>query len=49
VFYYLDANFTADGGARPATGRPAYLYTVDPVAAQATKQTITGAFDFVTG
>ena len=28
LFYYLDANFTSNGGARPAGGRPIYLYVL---------------------
>ena len=49
VFYYFDANFTAGGGARPQTGRPAYLVTVDPIRAEATTQVLNGAVDYPTG
>lgn len=48
-FYYLDANFTAGGGARPPKGREAYLFSVDPATGGTTKQTISGAVDFTTG
>lgn len=49
VFYYVDANFTANGGARPAGGREMYLYTVDPVSGSTQKQTVSGAVDFPVG
>lgn len=49
VFYYLDANFTANGGPRPATGRPVYLYEIDPTNGNATKRAVSGARDFPTG
>ena len=49
VFYYLDANFTANAGERPAKGRPVYLYTVDPERATATSAVVKGASDFPTG
>lgn len=49
VFYYLDANFTADAGERPLAGRPIYLYTVDPTTGQGSKRVVSGATDFPTG
>lgn len=49
VFYYLDANFTANGGVRPSGGRPVYLYTVDANTGKATKQTVSGAVDYPVG
>jgi hypothetical protein len=49
VFYYVDANFTANGGARPAEGREMYLYTVDPVSGKTNKQTVSGAVDYPVG
>lgn len=49
LFYYVDANFTANGGARPAGGREMYLYTVDPVGGTTHKQTVSGAVDFPVG
>lgn len=49
IFYYLDANFTAAGGARPPKGREAYLFSVDPTTGATTQQTVTGAVDFPTG
>jgi len=49
LFYYLDANFTANGGDRPAAGREAFIYSVDPVTGKSQRTTITGATDFPTG
>ena len=48
-FFYLDSNFTADGGRRPATGRPFYLYTLDPATGESTQRTVSGAKEFPTG
>lgn len=49
VFYYIDANFTADAGVRPAAGREVFLITVDPVAGTAVQTAVTGAKDFPVG
>jgi len=49
VFYYVDANFTANGGERPESGREMYLYAVDPVSGATHKQTVSGAVDFPVG
>lgn len=48
-FYYLDANFTAGGGARPTSGREIYLYTVDAISGKGSKQTVRGAVDYPVG
>ena len=49
VFFYLDANFTADAGVRPVAGRDVFLITVDPVAGTAVQTAVTGATDFPVG
>lgn len=49
VFYYLDANFTANGGVRPSGGRPIYLYTIDAATGKSSKLTVSGAVDFPVG
>jgi hypothetical protein len=49
VFYYLDANFTANGGTRPSTGRPIYLYSVDAETGIGSKLTVQGAVDYPVG
>ena len=49
LFHYIDANFTANGGSRPADGRDMYLYSVDPVAGTTEKKTVSGAKDFPVG
>jgi hypothetical protein len=48
-FYYLDANFTAAGGARPAGGRDVLLYTCEPTSGAVTRATVAGAKDFPVG
>ena len=49
LFYYFDANFTANGGARPETGREVYMYSVNPATGDVKKTVIDGATDFPTG
>mmetsp|Transcript_28096 Transcript_28096/g.45235 ORF Transcript_28096/g.45235 Transcript_28096/m.45235 type:complete len:517 (-) Transcript_28096:123-1673(-) len=49
LFYYFDANFTANGGARPAGGRDTYLVSVDPTTGQAKPMLVEGAKDYPTG
>jgi hypothetical protein len=49
VFYYLDANFTTGGGERPAKGRQAYLFTIDPTTGESSQTSISGAVDFPVG
>ena len=49
LFYYFDANFTANGGARPDEGREVYMYSVNPVTGDVKKSVLQGATDFPTG
>jgi hypothetical protein len=48
-FYSLDANFTVDGGVRPESGRPMYLYSVDARTGVGSKRTVGGATDYPVG
>ena len=49
LFYYFDANFTANGGARPENGREVYMYSVNPATGDVQKSVLQGATDFPTG
>lgn len=49
VFWYLDSNFTQNGGVRPKGGRKVILTSVDASTGDVNSRVVEGAIDFPTG